>query len=102
MTGESASARTADIVARQRTAAVKMACRAIGLQGKVEAYVLTWRVRFTLAPDSSWTYDQLLALTEALGTTDIRFEYDGHRAGTEVTPGTPAEVLMWISWPRES
>lgn len=88
------TAETVDIIVRQRMAAVKVACRAIGIRGTVQGYALSGRVRFTITPDSSWTHDQVMALADALGTQDISFEYDGVGADE----GGQAEVMMWVSW----
>ncbi len=42
-------------------------------------------------------YDVLLSLSNALGTTDINFEYDaGHPYYSEMTPGDPASFCVTI------
>lgn len=51
-----------------------------------------------LEADTSWTYDDLKRLTEALGTTDLRFEWSTDPGYSEYTPGGPDQVTIHVRW----
>lgn len=55
-----------------------------------------------LTPDTTWTYDNLKQLAEAIGTTDLRFRWDTDPGYSELTPGGPDTVTIDVRWPNPS
>ena len=52
-----------------------------------------------LQPDTTWNYDELVRLSLALGTTDLRFVWATNPGYSEYTPGDPDTVTIEVRWP---
>lgn len=55
-------------------------------------------ITLVIDPGEHWTYDEMLELSEVLGTTNINFTLEHNPGYSEYTPGSDSTMKFSVRW----